>query len=247
MRIDGVPIVLFVGGSLIGCAVSQPPGQTESSSQKLQTVVIPNERLCGLPRQIVAQLNKLSRKCDVPDHKGLRIVFDPAVDSECCNSAIFRRGEPLANWLQDVCGSCGSRYRIEGNRIVIELLPISEKQTPNLETQLTNGIVDLCQQFRAKRGQERFTLGEQIFDLLPRSPVTWSKEVPMHHYVSYDFRHPSYTLYKKDVLLLLGEPDRNVNNEVFGYSLRPRGAGFAELSVEFGEYDYVINPGLHWR
>jgi hypothetical protein len=129
---------------------------------------------------------------------------------------------------------------------VIELLPLSNAYTPELESHLTNGIVELCRQFRAKRGQERFALGEQIYPLLPRSPITWQKEMPMHVYISYDFEHPSYKLYKRDVLLLLGEPDRNVNNETFCYSLRPKRSAFAELSVDFGSYDYAINPHLCW-
>ena len=97
------------------------------------------------------------------------------------------------------------------------------------------------------RGQDRFGLGEQIFRLLPHSPVTSSKDIGTGRIVTYDYENPNYKLYKKDVVLLLGEPDRSVNNERFCYSIRPSGAGFAELSVEFGKYDYAINPGLHWK
>jgi hypothetical protein len=237
----------FAGGCLVGCAVSKPAGQPALLEQKLHTIVIPNEHLSGSPKEIIAQLNKLSRKYDAVDHTGVRIVFDPAIDSEACSSGIFCPGKPLGNWLQQVCESCGSRYRVEGDRVVIELLPLSDKHTPDLESSLTNGIVELCREFRAKRGEDRFTLGEQIFRLLPRSRITWQKEVPMHIYTSYDFNHPSYKLYKRDVLYLLGEPDRNVNNETFYYSLRSKRSALAELSVEFGKYEYAINPGMHWR
>jgi hypothetical protein len=51
-------------------------------------------------------------------------------------------------------------------------------------------------------------------------------------------------LYKRDVISLLGPPDRNVNNERFYYSLCPRGAMTWELGVEFGKHDYAINPWL---
>jgi hypothetical protein len=87
-------------------------------------------------------------------------------------------------------------------------------------------------------------LGEKLFDLLPHSPVTWSKEAPMHHYVSYDFEHPNYKLYKRDVLALLGEPDRTVNNQQFFYSLNRHGNLKWELGVDFGKHDYAENPSL---
>jgi hypothetical protein len=142
---------------------------------------------------------------------------------------------------------CGSRYRIDGSNVVIKLVPILEKETPDLETSLTNGIVELCREFRAKRGQNCLALAEQIFRLLPHSPVTSSKDIGSGTVVTYDYRNTNYKLYKKDVLVLLGKPDRNVNNERFCYALRPAGAAFAELSVEFGKYDYAINPGLDWN
>jgi hypothetical protein len=245
--LQGLLIAGLGASSLGGCAVSRPAGQTEGPEQKLHSIVIPNERLSGSPKEIVAQLNKLSRKYDAADHTGVRIVFDTAVDAESCTLGIFCRGEPLANWVQQVCGSCGSRYRVETNRVVIELLPLSEKRTPELERHLTNGIVELSREFRARRGQDRFALGQQIYRLLPRSPITWQKEAPMHLYTSYDYEHPSYTLYKRDVLLLLGEPDRNINNELFRYALSPGGLDSSELQVEFGKYDYAINPGMHWK
>jgi hypothetical protein len=69
----------------------------------------------------------------------------------------------------------------------------------------------------------------------------------MHHFITYDYSRPSYKLYKRDILFLLGEPDRNINNQKFCYSLRKHGRGYAELAVEFGDYDYTINPGLSWR
>jgi len=243
--LKSVLVAALVGSSVVGCAISRPQGQTEPTTQKLQTIVIPSEQLSGSPKEIIAQLNKLSRRYDAIDHKGVHIVFDPAVNSQSCDLTIFCRGEPLGNWVQQVCGSCGSRYRVEADHVVIELLPLSEKRTPDIETHLTNGLFELCQQFRAKRGQERFALGEQLYDFLPRSLVTGQKEEPNHLYISYDFKHPSYTLYKRDVLLLLGEPDRNENNETFYYSLHPRGSQLAELFVEFRDYDYAINPGLH--
>jgi hypothetical protein len=245
--IKGLLISGLVASSVVGCTVSRPAGQAQRPEQKLHSIVIPSERLSGTPKEIVAQLNKLSRRYDAADHTGVRIVFDPAVNAESCTLGIFCRGEPLANWLQQVCGSCGSRYRVESDCVVIELLPLSEKHTPDLERHLTNGIIELGRQFRAKRGQDRFALGQQIYRLLPCSPITWQKEEPMHLYTSYDFEHPSYKLYKRDVLLLLGEPDRNVNNELFRYALSPRGLDSSELDVEFGKYDYAINPGLHWR
>lgn len=235
----------LVGSSLVGCA-SSPTGQAQRPEQKLHSIVIPNERLSGSPKEIVAQLNRLSRRHDAIEHRGVRIIFDPAVDAEACTLTIFRGGEPLADWVQQVCGSCGSRYRVEADRVVIELLPISDKRTPDLENQLTNGIVELGREFRAKRGQDRFALGQQIYRLLPCSPITGQKEMPMHLYISYDYDHPSYRLYKRDVLHLLGEPEWNVNNQLFRYALLPQGLDSAVLSVEFGGYEYVINPGMHW-
>jgi hypothetical protein len=238
----------LAGGAIVGCAVSRPPAQTVAPAQQLQTIILPKEKLSGSPKQLIARLNKLSRKYDTANHQGVHIVFDPAVDSECCLIlGISCPGEPLGKWIQEVCGPCGARYRVEADRVVIELLPLSERQTPDLESHLTNGMVELCRQFRARRGQERFALGEQIFHLLPQSPITSRKEVPGHLYLSYDSDHPSYKLYKKDVVQLLGEPDRNINNETFCYSLRPKGKRVAELYFEFGKYDYAINPGLHWR
>ena len=153
----------------------------------------------------------------------------------------------MVDRLDSVCKSCGSKYHIDGTNIVIELLPLSEKQTTDLEAHLTNGIVKLCQEFRSKRGQDRFELGQQLFALLPHSPVTSSKDIGTGTIVTHDFQHPSYLLYKRDVLHLLGEPDRNSNIETFAYSLRPKKAGFAELCVEFGKYDFAINPGLYWQ
>ncbi len=244
-----VPIMLLgvrVLAALLAWHASAQPTSPDPA-RKLQSIIIPAPKLERTPREIVAQLNELAKEYDLPTHQGLAIRFDAAVDSESCGLSVFRGGEPLINWLQDVCNSCASTYRIDGTNVVIELLPISEKQTPNLETRLTNGVVELCRQFREKRGQDRFKLAQKIFQLLPHSPVTSSKDIGTGKLVTHDYRNPDYKLYKKDVLLLLGKPDRNVNNETFYYALRPAGGGFAELSVEFGKYDYAINQGLHWK
>ncbi len=237
--------VQIVAIFLAGC--ERRESADSNGSQKLQTIIIQDEKLEGSPKEIVAQLNRLAKKYDQPTQEGIAIRFDPAVDGECSSMSIFRGGEPLSNWLKAVCDSCGSKYRVDGTNIVIELVPLSEKRTANLETYLTNGIVELCREFRSKRGQDRFGLGEQIFRLLPQSPETSSKEVFSGTIVTYDYRSPSYKLYKKDVLVLLGEPDRNINNQRFCYSLRPTGDTYAELSVEFGEYDYAVNPFLYWK
>jgi hypothetical protein len=243
------PIILLgvgvLGAFLAWHASAQPI--SPDPARKLQSIIIPDPKLERTPKEIVAQLNELAKKYDVPTHQGLAIRFDAAVNSECCGLSVFRGGEPLINWLRDVCNSCGSTYRIDGTNVVIELLPISEKQTPNLEFRLTNGVVELSRQFREKRGQDRFELAQKIFRLLPHSPVTSSKDIGTGTIVTHDYRNPDYKLYKKDVLLLLGKPDRNVNNESFCYALHPASGGFAELSVEFGKYDYAINPGLHWK
>jgi hypothetical protein len=66
----------------------------------------------------------------------------------------------------------------------------------------------------------------------------------MHHFVSYDYERPSYKLYKRDVLGLLGEPDRNVNNRRFYYSLQPGGTMLWQLGVDFGEHEYAENPSM---
>ena len=113
-------------------------------SEKLQRISIQHEKLDGSPKEIVKQLNKLSKKYDLPQHQGVTIRFDVAVDSECCATTIFRKGEPLVNWLRDVCDCCGAQYRVDGKNVVIELLPISEKQTPNLQASLTNGMARIC-------------------------------------------------------------------------------------------------------
>jgi hypothetical protein len=242
LRPNSTLLLICLAMCLVGCA-SQPASHRDAA-ERLQTIRIQDEKVSGSPKQLVKQLNKLAKKYDLPLHEGVAIHFDPAVDNECCDLTMFRKGEPLANWLQDVCKSCGSKYRVVGGKIQIGLLPISEKQTPNLESSLTNGLAQLCQQFRSKRGRDRYELGEELFELLPHSPVTWSKEAPMHLYVSYDSEHPNYKLYKRDVLALLGEPDRNENNQKFYYSLTPRGDLKWELGVEFGEHDYVEDPSL---
>jgi hypothetical protein len=229
---------------ILGCAGKTGKDTSQSASQKLHTVIIQEKQLSGSPKEIVAQLNKLIRKYDNPEHKGVRISFDPAVDAECCNTTLFRGGEPLVNWVKSVCRSCRSHYTVKGDHIIIELLPLSRKQTANLEAGLTNGMAEVCKQFRSKRSQDRYDLGEQLFRLLPHSPVVWENEVPMHHFVSYDTSRPSYKLYQRDVLALLGQPDRNINNEKFYYSLRPGGSMLWELGVDFGEHDYVENPSL---
>lgn len=236
-----LPLV-FLSICLFGCAVQRTSDQ--GPSQKLQTIRIADEKISGSPKQIVKQLNKLGKTYDVPLHEGVSIRFDPAVDGDCCDLTIFRKGEPLVKWLVDVCEACGSTYRVTGSEVLIELLPISGKQTSNLESSLTNGMAEICRQFRANRGRDRYELGKRLFELLPHAPVTWSKESPMHHYVSYDLDHPSYKLYKRDVLVLLGEPDRNVNNRQFYYSLNARGNLRWELGVQFGKHDYVENPSL---
>jgi hypothetical protein len=233
-----------LGTCLFGCAgkVGLEPSQT--ASEKLHTVVIEDKQLSGSPKAIVAQLNRLSKKYDTPEHKGTWISFDPAVDAECCSMTIFRGGEALVNWVEDVCVSCRARYSAKGDKILIEVLPLSEGWTPNLEVGLTNGMAEVCRQFRSKKGQDRYQLGEQLFRMLPRSAIVWEKEVPMHHFVSYDTEQPSYKLYPRDVIALLGEPDRNVNNEKFYYSLRPGGDMLWELGVDFGKHDFVENPNL---
>ena len=227
-------LVVLVPGCASVHTADAPP------SEKLLTIVIPDHTLNGSPKQIVTQLNKLTKKYDLPTHEGVAIRFDPAVDSQCCTLGIFRGGEPLTNWLKDVCEACGSKCRFDDAGVIIELLPLSEKQTADLEAHLTNGLAELCKQFRSKRGQERYALGEELFQLLPHSPVTWEKGT----LVSYDYEHPNYILYKKDIISLLGKPDRNVNNEHFYYSLRPRGAIIWELGVEFDEHEYMTNPSL---
>lgn len=243
---SGILLGVRLLGAFAGwCAIGQ--ATNPDAARKLQSIVIPDPKLERTPMEIVAHLNELAKKYDLPTHQGLAIRFDAAVDSECCGLSVFRGGEPLINWLKDVCNSCGSTYRIDGTNVVIELLPISEKQTPNLEARLTNGMVELCRQFRAKRGQDRFELGEKIFRLLPRALITSSKDIGTGTIVTHDYRNTDYKLYKRDVLLLLGRPDRNVNNEEFYYALRPADSGSAELTVEFGRYDYAINPGLFWK
>jgi hypothetical protein len=229
--------------------VTSVPGgfAQDRTMQKLENIVIENHHLDGSPKSNVKQLNTLARKYDLPTHQGVLIKFDPAVDSESCTTTSRQETKSLGRWLQDVCDVCGSRYRIDGSTVVIELLPISEKETPNLEAFLTNGIVELCREFRSRRGQDRLALAEKIFRLLPHSPVTSSKEIGSGTIVTYDYGNPNYKLYKRDVLLLLGKPDRNVNNELFCYAVRPAGVRSGELSVEFGKYEYAINPGLHWK
>jgi len=218
--------------------------QWNTASQKLQAIKIADEKLEGTPKKIVEQLNRLSKKYDLPTHQGVDIRFDPAVNSEPSGLSIFRPGQPLSFWLQDVCDACGSRYRPEGLHVLIELLPLPDKSTPNLEAHLTNGMAQICVDFRSKRGADRYALGEQLFKLLPHSPVTSRKDIGTGAIVTFDYEHPSYKLYKRDIILLLGEPDRNINNETFYYSLRPDKRMIWELGVEFGKHDYAENPSL---
>ena len=105
-------------------------------------------------------------------------------------------------------------------------------------------MAQICIDFRSKRGADRYALGEQLFKLLPHSPVTSRKDIGTGAIVTFDYEHPSYKLYKRDIILLLGEPDRNSNNETFYYSLRPDKRMIWELGVEFGKQDYAENPSL---
>jgi hypothetical protein len=52
--------------------------------------------------------------------------------------------------------------------------------------------------------------------------------------VTFDYQNPNYKLYKKDVLLLLGEPDRNVNNERFCYAIRRPGLDRENFGLSLG-------------
>jgi len=235
---------LFLALSLIMGGRAQSEQTNLAVSQKLRTITIANEKVEGSPKEIVARLNELAKKYDTPTHKGVRIRFDPAVDSQCCSLSIFRQGEPLINWLQDVCAACGSRYRVEDSQVLIELLPISGKRTANVEGNLTSGMAQICQDFRSQRGKDRYALGEKLFRLLPHSLVTSEKDIGTGTIVTYDSDRPSYKLYKRDIMQLLGEPDRNVNNEHFYYSLRPGGSMIWELGVDFGEHEYVENPSF---
>jgi hypothetical protein len=164
---------LIFWAALVVVGVSSGFAQ-DRTAEKLKNITIENHHLDGSPRANVEQLNALAKKYDFPTHEGVLIKFDPAVDFENCSTTSREETKSLDLWLQDICKVCGSRYRIDGSNVVIELLPISEKQTPNLEAYLTNGIVELCREFRSKRGQDRFALAEKIFRLLPHSPVTSS-------------------------------------------------------------------------
>jgi hypothetical protein len=223
---------------LLGACASQE-SKNGDVAQKLQAIAIDANQLSGSPRKIIKQLNKLSKASNAQSGGGVNIVFDRAVDPDNCTMTIFRSGEPLAKWLQTVCRSCGATYQIRGNKVVIELLPISDKQTVDLAAILPEGMAEACFEFRSKQRGNRLELGEKLLELLPKSRVTWSEEVPMHQFVSHDYESPSYKLYKKDVLILLGDPDKNVNNQIFRYSLEPHGK--ATLSVNFDEYEYVVD------
>jgi hypothetical protein len=238
-----LPILLLVVGVVaVGCSDSRQAGS--HPSRKLKSVVIQEEKLEGSPKEIVAQLNTLARKYDTPAHQGVVIRFDPAVDAQCCSLGIFRRGEPLRSWLQAVCDACGSRYRIESGEVVIELLALSETRTANLEAHLPQGMAELCQQFRSKRWQERYTLGEELLRLLPHLPVTSKKFIGSGTIVTYDHEHPTYKLYRRDILAILGEPDRNSNFQKLFYSLREDEHRLWELEIDFGKYGYAENPNV---
>src|SRR5436853_2539995 len=94
--------VLLVVGVLGACAGTYASGQTANpdAARKLRGIVIQDAKLEGSPKEIVEQLNGLTKKYDLPTHEGLTIRFDSAVDSKCCGMSIFRGGEPLSNWLQ---------------------------------------------------------------------------------------------------------------------------------------------------
>src|SRR5436190_11112079 len=115
-------LLICMPGILVACATPKAPYQ--SSSEKLQSIRIAKEQLSGTPKEIVAQLNKLSKKYDFPSHTGVRIRFDSEVDSEPCGSTIFLEGKPLQEWLEQVCGSCDSRYEVVEDVIIIKLLPL---------------------------------------------------------------------------------------------------------------------------
>jgi hypothetical protein len=83
-------LLAALGTCLFACAGKPGISASQSVSQKLRTLVIQDKQLSGSPKEIVAQLNKLSKNYDTPEHKGIRIAFDPAVDAECCSMTIFR-------------------------------------------------------------------------------------------------------------------------------------------------------------
>lgn len=235
--IRATALLICAATFLTGCITHQT--SDTSPTDKLQSIRIRKDQLSCTPKEIVAQLNRLSKKYDFPNHTGVNIRFDPQVDSEPCSMAIASQGRTLQDLLSSVCESCGSRFEIVHNVILIKLSPLSEKQTPNLDASLPSGVMEICQKFRAAPGKDRSGLARQLFEVFPHSPITWQKDVPMHSYRSYDYEHPSYVLYKRDVIILLGPPDRNVNNQRFFYS-----AGRWEFGVEFGRYDFVINLSL---
>ena len=80
--------------------------------------------------------------------------------------------------------------------------------------------------------------------MLPRCPKTWEKDIGTGTLTGYDYSKPNCVLYKKDILKLLGKPDRNSNNQKWYYWLRPPGSRICEMTVDFGAQDYAISSSV---
>jgi hypothetical protein len=68
-------------------------------------------------------------------------------------------------------------------------------------------LKEQARKFLRAPNENRYEIGEAIFRLLPRCPVTWRKEIGTGTLVSYDYSSPTYFLFKRDVIRLLGSPD----------------------------------------
>src|SRR5580765_5240000 len=76
-------MALVLALSLIMGGTAQSQQTHAAISQKLRTITIADEKVEGSPKQIIAKLNELAKKYDTPAHQGVRMRFDPAVDSQC--------------------------------------------------------------------------------------------------------------------------------------------------------------------
>jgi hypothetical protein len=105
----------------------------------------------------------------------------------------------------------------------------------------------LAGKFRAKAGHDRYDEGRQIQALLPRCPITWQKQINnFETLTSYDYSHPSYHLFKQELLRSLGHPDSSGADTVWYELGRDINHMHWDLSVNIRD-DYVVGSMIFGR
>jgi len=206
--------------------------------------MIERDALSGSPRELVQQLNTLARTRTSGKDSGVTVSFAPDVDQDCRSMTIATAGKSLGYVLRHICNSCGLVIREAGTNVVIFLPSLPEQETKNLESHVPAGLPKLCAQFRELTGENRYAVADQMSPFLPRCPKTWEKDIGTGVLTGYDYKNPSYVLYKRDVLKLLGTPDRHSNNRKWYYILEPSSSMRRELCITFHEHDYAVSSAV---